>query len=94
MMPIDGITREYELIRRDIKAMTARRFREYGPHDLCRNCRRACRVPAVPGVQFECFRAVPISNPFKEVCDPDTAWTTDGRGRGPHGWPPESLPTE
>lgn len=61
---------EYEWDRADIIRETERRLKVYGRMELCDLCRRACKVPAVPGVSFACYQQVLIKS-IKEGNDAD-----------------------
>jgi len=69
---------EYELNRADLKREAKRRLNVYGCMELCDKCRRGCKVPAVPGVEFACYQQVLIKS-IKEANDADCLDMMSGR---------------
>lgn len=72
---------DYKRDRESIIKASRARFRAYGKHPLCLACRRGCNVPAIPGLFFACYRAVPI-NPIKEADERGHCLDSKGSGRG------------
>ena len=81
---------EYELNRADLKREAKRRLNVYGCMGLCDRCRRGCKVPAVPGVEFACYQQVLIKS-IKEANDADCLDMMSGRVGATAEVAPESL---